>query len=59
MQLVFFWRGLKSLPKNMTKCDAKYVNQSTETDACLSNTTLASKLDLETLKDELINRISD
>ena len=43
----------------MIKCDAKYVNQSTETDACLSNTIFVSKLDLDTLKDELINRISD
>ena len=35
------------------------MNQSTETDACLSNTIFASELDLDTLKDELINRISD
>ena len=51
--------SIQSLPKNMIKCDTKYVNQSTETDACLSNTIFASKLDLDTLKDELINRISD
>ena len=51
--------SIQSLPKNMMKCDTKYVNQSTETDACLSNTIFASKLDLDTLKDELINRISD
>ena len=51
--------SVQSLPKNMIKCDTKYVNQSTETDACLSNTIFASKLDLDTLKDELINRISD
>ena len=51
--------SIQSLPKNMIKCDTKYVNQSTETDACLSNTIFASKLDLHTLKDELINRISD
>ena len=31
--------SVQSLPKNMIKCDTKYVNQSTETDACLSNTT--------------------
>ena len=51
--------SVQSLPKNMIKCDTKYVNQSTETDACLSNTIFASKLDLDTLKHELINRISD
>ena len=51
--------SVQSLPKNMIKCDTKYVNQSTETDACLSNTIFASNLDLDTLEDELINRISD
>ena len=51
--------SIQSLPKNMIKCDTKYVKQSTETDACLINTIFASKLDLDTLKDELINRISD
>ena len=51
--------SVQCLPKNMIKCDTKYVNQSTETDACLSNTIFTSKLDLHTLKDELINRISD
>ena len=51
--------SIQSLPKKMIKCDTKYVNQSTGTDACLSNTIFASKLDLDTLKDELINRISD
>ena len=50
---------IQSLLKNMIKCDTKYVNQSTETDACLSNIIFAFKLDLDTLKDELINRISD
>ena len=43
--------SVQSLPKNMIKCDTKYVNQSTETDACLSNTIFASKLDLDTLND--------
>ena len=58
--LYSFGQGsVQSLPKNMIKCDTKYVNQNTETDACLSNTIFASKLDLDTLKDELINRISD
>ena len=51
--------SVQSLPKNMIKCDTKYVNQSTETDACSSNTIFASKLDLDTLNDEPINRISD
>ena len=51
--------SIQSFPKNMIKCDTKFVNQSTETDACLSNTIFASKLDLDTPQDELINRISD
>ena len=51
--------SIQSLPKNMIKCDIKYVNQSTETDACSSNAIFASKLDLDILKDELINRILD
>ena len=40
--------SVQSLPKNMIKCDTKYVNRSTETDACLSNTIFASNLDLDT-----------
>ena len=51
--------SVQSLPKNMIKCDTKYVNQSTETDAYLSNTIFASKLDFDTVKDKLINRILD
>ena len=35
------------------------MNQSTETDACLSNTIFASKLGLDILQDEIINRVSD
>ena len=58
--LYLFEKGsIQSLPRNMIKCDTKYVNHSTETDACLSGTSFASKLDPDTLKDELINRISD
>ena len=56
---LFGERSIQSLPKNMIKCDIKYMNQSPETDACLSNTSFVSKLDLDTLKDELMNRISD
>ena len=48
--------SIQSLPKNMIKGDTKYMNQSTETDACLSNTIFASKLYLDTLMDELMNR---
>ena len=36
-----------------------FSRSSSETDACLSSTSFASKLDPDTLKDELINRISD
>ena len=35
------------------------MNQITQTDTCLSNTIFAFKLDPDTLKDELMNRISD
>ena len=52
--------SIQSLLKNMIKCDTKYVDQSTETDACsLSNTIFASERDLDTLKDELMTRILD
>ena len=51
--------SIQSLPKNMIKCDIKYLYHNTETGAFLSNTIFASKLDLDTLKDELMNRISD
>ena len=51
--------SIQGLPKNIIKCDTKYVNERTETDACLSNTIFASKLDLDTLKDQLMNGISD
>ena len=49
----------QSLPENMTKCDSKYVEQCTQTDTCLSSTIFASKLDLDTLKNELMHRIYD
>ena len=48
--------SIQSLPKNMIKCDTKYVNQSSETDACLSNTIFAFNINLDTLN---MNRISD
>ena len=51
--------SIQSLPKNMIKCDSKYVDQCTQTDSCLSSTIFASKLDLDTLKSELMYRISD
>ena len=43
----------------MIKCDSKYVGQCTQTDSCLSSTIFVSKLDLDTLKNELLHRISD
>ena len=51
--------SIHSLPKNMIKCDSKYVDQCTQTDSCLSSTIFASKLDLDTLKSELMHKISD
>ena len=58
--LYLFGEGsIHSLPKNMIKCDSKYVDQCTKTDSCLSSTIFASKLDLDTLKSELMHKISD
>ena len=58
--LYSFRKGsIQSLSKNMIKCDPKYVDQCTQTDSCLNSTICASKLDLDTLKSELMHRISD
>ena len=46
--------SIQSLPKNIIKCDSKYVDQCTQTDSCLSSIIFASKLDLDTLKSELM-----
>ena len=53
--------SIQSLPKNMIKIDNKSQShaQSVQTDSCLSNTIFASKLDLDTLKAELLNKITD
>ena len=51
--------SIHSLPKNIIKCDSKYVDQCTQTNSCLSSTIFASKLDLDTLKSELMHKISD
>ena len=51
--------SIQSLPKNMLKIDSKSQSQSVQTDSCQSNTIFASKLDLDTLKAELLNKITD
>ena len=51
--------SIQSLPKNMLKIDSKSQSQSVQTDSCLSNTIFASKLDLDTLRAELLNKITD
>ena len=51
--------SIQSLPKNMIKIDNKSQSQSVQTDSCLSNTIFASKLDLDTLRAELLNKITD
>ena len=51
--------SIQSLPKNMIKIDNKSQSQSVQTDSCLSNTIFASKLDLDTLRGELLNKITD
>ena len=43
----------------MIKIDNKSQSQSVQTDSCLSNTIFASKLDLDTLRAELLNKITD
>ena len=51
--------SIQSLPKNMIKIDNKSQSQSVQIDSCLSNTIFASKLDLDTLRAELLNKITD
>ena len=51
--------SIQRLPKNMIKIDDKSQSQSVQTDSCLSNTIFASKLDLDTLRAELLNKITD
>ena len=51
--------SIQSLPKNMIKIDNKSQSQSVQTDSCLSNTIFASKLDLDTFRAELLNKITD
>ena len=51
--------SIQNLPKNMIKIDNKSQSQSVQTDSCLSNTIFASKLDLDTLRVELLNKITD
>ena len=51
--------SIQSLPKNMIKIDNKSQSQSVQTDSGLSNTIFASKLDLDTLRAELLNKITD
>ena len=51
--------SIQSLPKNMIKIDNKSQSQSVQTDSCLSNTIFASKLNLDTLRAELLNKITD
>ena len=51
--------SVQSLPKNIIKIDNKSQSQSVQTDSCLSNTIFASKLGLDTLRAELLNKITD
>ena len=51
--------SIQSLPKDIIKIDNKSQTQSVQTDSCLSNTIFASKLDLDTLRAELLNKITD
>ena len=51
--------SIQSLPKNMIKIANKSQSQSVQTDSCLSNTIFASKLDLDTLRAELLNKLTD
>ena len=58
--LYSFGEGLiHCLPRNMIKCDSKYVDQCIQTDSCLSSIIFASKLYLDTLKSELMHKIPD
>ena len=43
----------------MIKSDTKFQHQEVQTDSCLSNTLFASKAEVETVKNDLLNKVSD
>ena len=51
--------AIQCLPKQMIKCDSRFVSEGVQTDNCLSNTVFASISDLETVKSELTNKLSE
>ena len=51
--------AIQCLPKQMVKCDSRLVSEGVKTDNCLSNTVFASISDLETVKSELTNKLSE
>ena len=51
--------AIPCLPKQMIKCDSRFVSEGVQTDNCLSNTVFASISDLETVKSELTNKLSE
>ena len=51
--------AIQCLPKQMIKCDPRFVSEGVQTDNCLSNTVFASISDLETVKSELTNKLSE
>ena len=50
--------AIQCLPKQMIKCDLRFVSEGVQTYNCLSNTVFASISDLETVKSELTNKLS-
>ena len=51
--------AIPCLPKQMIKCDSRFISEGVQTDSCLSNTVFASISDLETVKSELTNKLSE
>ena len=50
---------IQCLPKQIIKCGSRFVSEGVQTDNCLSNTVFASISDLQAVKSELTNKLSE
>ena len=51
--------AIQCLPKQMIKCDSRFVSEGVQTDSCLSNTAFALISDLAAVKSELTIKLSE
>ena len=51
--------AIQCLPKQMIKCDSRFISEGVQTDNCFNNMVSASISDLETVKSELTNKLSE